>query len=245
MKKPIAFASLAMILGLRLAFANTEIGGGIEHESGETPPLTMDADVEVMLLRIGITPDGLAAAGLNSTTVQAALANEHAALDDATALLVAHDGTCSTLKVEVDGLRRLIGSGEASADEIARMAIAKVELASATNARQTFLMTVCMALCEHFNGTAATCIDQLASSKRWKTIPVEYRTQERTEAQWIEIRNALAAKRTHEKAGLAVPEEVTQFLATLNSDQQVATATSSCNSNLPGVDAMWQSVFAN
>jgi hypothetical protein len=205
----------------------------------------MDGEVEVMLLRVGLSPQVLATAGLASNAVQTVFSAEQQDLEAATAMLASRDAACASAKREVDQLRRKVQSGQASPEEISQLAAAKTELAAATSSRDAFLAGILTGVCENTSAPARASIQSMIASKRWKTIPLPYRVAERTEAEWLQIRDAVAAKRTHEKFGDDVPAEVTQFLASLDADQGVAAAASNSGSCLAGVQALWDGVFSH
>jgi len=245
MKAKFAASITIAALGVGLAFARSTVPSGSDSELDAPASFTMDGDVEVMLLRIGINPEVLAAAGLSSGTVQSALAAEQVDLEDAVGTLATHDAACAAARVQVDSLRRSVRSGNSSAEEVSELAMAKATLASATAARESFLAGVCTGLCAHVSEDATTAIERMCETKGWKTIPVAYRVEDRTEAEWLAIREALSAKKTHEKMGEDVPASATQLLASVAAEQDVATAISCCDSNLSGVQGVWDSVFAD
>lgn len=207
------------------------------------PPLTMDGDVEVLLLRMGIEPEGLAAAGISGAGLQTALAAEQDALEGALTTLASRDAAYAEAKNTVDALRRKVIRGQASPEEIQQLATARTALAAATSARDTLLDGLVADLVGNAADSVATRLQQIRANRRWRGIPAAYRVEARTERQWIEIRNALAAKRTHEEIGDGVPQEVTAFISNLDSENDVSTAKANLASNLTSVQATWDSVF--
>lgn len=241
--KPIGLVALVITAGLGLSLATAELrsGGDAEHDAEIT--LSMDGDVEVMLLRIGMTPETMAAAGVDSTTLLAALSAEEADLADATSTLSDHDATCAEYRRQVDSLRRIVRSGNATEEQVAELASAKQSCESAFASRDAFLEGVCGGICEHVSADAMGAIQRICMTKSWKSIPVTYRTKERSEAEWLAIREALSAKKTHEMMGLEVPAEATTLLTSLASETEVSEATADCESCLPGVQGLWDTVF--
>lgn len=238
-------AVLAAGVGLGFAFTPADSDADADAEHDAPPPFTMETDVEVMLLRIGITPEVVAAAGVQSSTLQSALSAELEGLEAAVSTLATHDAACAAAKREVDALKREVQSGLGTEQDVTDLAAAKAALESATAARNTFLAGICAGLCENLSGDANTAIHRMCASKRWKTLPAAYRVEDRTEAEWLAIRDALASKKTHERFGDAVPAETTQFLASLDADADVAAAASSSASYLAGVQTLWDGVFVD
>ena len=218
---------------------------GDSDGDSDVPPLVMDSGVEVLLLRMSLDPDGFAAAGITGTGLQSALAVEQDGLEGAVSTLEDLDAAFAEAKVSVDALRRKVKKGQATQEEVDQLQTAKTSLVSATAARTAFLDGLCDSLLEDVSNATAAAARQIRANQPWKNIPVAYRVEARTEAEWVEIRNALAAKRTHEAMGLDVPQSVVTFLSNLDSDTDVASAKANCSAKLAGVQATWDSVFGD
>lgn len=236
------------------AAAAAGLGFGISSATTEPPhdadadvdvAFTMGSSVEVMLLRIGMDQEVLAAAGLNGAALQSALAADESDLEAAVSMLATHDEAVAEARGDVDSLRRKVKSGLATDQEVTDMATAKQALETATAARQTFLDGVCAGFCEHITEGATGTIETVLGTPEWvKKLPVEYRNAERTDSEWLAIRDALASNKTHTQMGFDVPEETTTYLASLNSDSTVSTTKTTCESNIASVQSTWNAVFS-
>lgn len=234
----------ALVVAACVAFGISSATSETPHDA-DAPALTMDSSVEVMLLRIGIDQEVLAAAGLNGAAVQSALAAEEADLEAAVVTLASHDAAVADARRETDALRRKVKSGLATDEEVSQLATAKATLETATAAREAFLDGVCVGLCGEVSDGATTTINTVLSTPDWvKKLPVEYRNAERTDAEWLAIRDALASKKTHEQMGFEVPEEATSYLATLSADGNVSTTKTTCETNIASVQSTWNAVFS-
>jgi len=246
-KKTVSILTILLTVGLGAIFLRAAIAdtNSTSDTASDPPPVVMEGPVEVLLLRMGLDPDAFAAAGVSGTGLQSALALEQDLLEGALATLASRDAAYAEAKVTVDALRRKVRRGQASTEEVQQLATAKTVLAAATSARDTLLDGLAEDLLENFSDGAAATLRQIRSSQRWKNIPVAYRLETRTQAQWVEIRNALAAERTHEAIGDGVPQEVQTFLSNLDSDEDVSAAATRLDANLSGVQSTWDTAFGH
>lgn len=230
-------------LGIGLAFATSE--KPLAHDADADVSLTMDSEIEVLMLRLGMTQEVLAGAGLNGASLQSALAAQQLDLETAVDTLSTHDAAVAEARVTMDALRRKVKSGLATDEEVTALAAAKASFESSTAARETFLQGVCAGFCEQVSSDAASTLETVLASPAWvKKLPVEYRNAERTDEEWLAIRDALASKKTHEQMGFEVPEETTTFLASLNADSTVSSTKTTCEANIAGVQSTWDAVFS-
>lgn len=247
-----SFFLASFLLPLALAIPLLPLAGSGEAEadaapdaSNEAPALTLDSGVEVLLLRLGFGPRAVAAIGLEGSGLQTVLATHQDALEAVLEGLAARDGAYSQAKLEVDTLRRKVRSGLATPEEVLALAAAKQSLQEASAAREGFLDAVFETVCEHLPQALREKLVRIRANRRWNHLPIQYLVTERTEAEWILLRDALAAKRTHERVGDGVPQAALDLLGLCDADGSVSAALANRNANLPGVQASWNAIFVH
>jgi hypothetical protein len=75
-------------------------------------------------------------------------------------------------------------------------------------------------------------------------LPIEFLSINRTQAQWIALREALAQEHIAAKRGQELDAQVQSYLAIARSDTTVASVVSNTVANLPTVQATWDSAMA-
>jgi hypothetical protein len=217
-------------------------GGGDAITYPEHAPFLVPADFKVKLIRSGLGADALAAAGVPAASVTAVLQAAADELNAHPSTLPAADTSYTAARVESDRLRALIQSGQASQEQIASYQTQMANLAAASGQRATALDAVFAAATANLTAPQRTALTQIRANRavdHSKDFPIEFLVVERSEAQWIALRDALA----NEKQAIKYPDtlnEVAQSrLATARSDQSVAAARTSLVSNLATVTASW------
>ncbi len=250
----ISMAALLSTAALSAGVLNSTGGSGGVH-SGEAPPaltpFTLDGEIEILLMRLGFSEEAVAAAGISGSQFQALLAASQDATGFGTGAGIASlpaelrdlDNQVAEAKRSMDALRRTVQSGLATEEQIAQLATAKQAHESATAARQTFFDSTCMTLCGLLPAGQSAVLMQICDNKG-RHLPAPYLAEERTQAEWIRIRNAVASKRTHEELGEAVPASALATLAEFDARIPVSTAKASCNAELPGVETTWDAIFS-
>ena len=203
-------------------------------------PPTTPADFPATLIRAGLDPKALAAAGVASGTVSAVLSNAASQINsDPTALSSADDALASA-RTSVDHLTSLIQSGHGTQDDITALATAQSSLATATSQRQTALDAIFNAAVANLSDAQKTALSKIRANRPWD-VAIEFLVVDRTESQWVQVRDALA----NERIAVSLPDSLNQTaqsnLATWRSDTGVASAKSSLDSNLSAVTTAWNS----
>lgn len=89
---------------------------------------------------------------------------------------------------------------------------------------------------------AAARLRMIRGNQRW-SVPAAYKVVERTDAQWVALRQALASRRINTERGHSVPGAVTSLLSSVESDGAVSTALTATMNNVGPVRAIWYSTF--
>ena len=150
-------------------------------------------EVATSLMRAGITPDVLAAAGVSSSAVATVFSDAASALNA--------EGTVSDLRVadtnfassqrDIQLLTKRLRSGQATAEDQTALQAARSANDSAATQRSSIIDAVFDAAKESLSLEQVGRIETIAAGQSWG-LPVQYSVVSRTEAQWLELRDALA-----------------------------------------------------
>jgi hypothetical protein len=204
--------------------------------SGNDPP-TRD-ELRAALLRVGLGPEPLAAAGLSTAQVKNVVANARSHLTDHGDALDAADNACNAAKASHDTLRRLVVAGKASQNDLADYNTSKSTLATATTRRDAALDALFAAATADLAQDQVATLNALAANASW-SVPIQYRVVTRTQAGWVALRDALANERISTKLGQDPDPDCQQLLLTENATRDVANANANIDANLDNVANAW------
>jgi hypothetical protein len=199
------------------------------------PPTRIE--VEVALERIGLTLKSVAAAGLNAAQVTAVVGEAATSLRGNIQALRDADTAAGQARAEVDRLTRLIQAGLSTEQDRAAYATAQNNLTAAKAQAQAVLDAASTAAMTNFSPELRAALDTLDANKVWD-LPIQYRAVSRSQADWVNLRDALANQRLsaawHEEPDPAAA----QILATANSTPAVSNAASNL-ANIPELQSAW------
>lgn len=198
-------------------------------------------EIEAALGELGLTPKTLCAAGFNAqqTTAFTTAAAAYARTNIAT-YRAAMDAAGSA-RSNVNRLTRLIQGGAASAEDITALATAQTALASASADRQAFLnsaMAEGSAAVNGGGGEVITLLNTVRTNSRAWDIPASYLGDNRSEAAWVQLRDALANDRIATSLQQDPNPTCHQLLLTAQATTNAAAAFSNL-SNLSDIQTAW------
>jgi len=237
----LASTALALVAGL-LVLGHSRAG-----EDGEDDPditVTLPTAVEVALLRAGLSPEALAAAGVSSDTLASQLASAADGLTPLPASLATADAAYGDARRNRDRLQRLVRSGLGTADDVQALADARTALAAAEAQRAAVLDAVFAAATADLSDAQAATLGQIRANARWKH-PIQYRVAARSEADWFALSDALAHVRTHTDFGLDTDPAIEATLEAFDAEGAVSQATTNCSTHLSGCAAVWEATFVD
>jgi hypothetical protein len=141
-------------------------------------------------------------------------------------------------------LERKIQSGLATEEEVKAYPLAAAELATAKAARQSALDEVFAAGVLGLPADQRALLTTMRSNGSW-SLPVAYLTVERREAEWVQLRDALDARRIFQGWGEGPPDEVTSLLATVESDPTVSKATADLDAGIAAIQSAWNAAVTD
>lgn len=203
---------------------------------GATSP-TPASNLDVLMIRAGLDARSLAAAGVSSAQVSSVASALAAHVAQAPSLSEA-DQALAQARVAHDALDRKVGSGTASSGEIAELAAARQALEAAR--------AVCSARVDalHAAGSAGLSQQQrmtlaMLRFNADKPAPIEFKVVERTEAEWVALRDALSNERSAAANGEQPNAACQTLLGSARSNSAVAAAKSACDTNLASIQSAW------
>ncbi|MCB9609438.1 MAG: hypothetical protein H6716_22795 [Polyangiaceae bacterium] len=255
---PLASVSLAAVLvgGVYTCVPTSMLPASLGGTSADAQPTSLEADpqpalvvetlaadLEVPVLRTGLSPQFLAASGASSGSVNAVLNAAADDLGDCSALDSA-DAAYSSARQTRDTLQRLVQSGLGTEEDATSLAAAETALTSATAARDAILGSARAAGAAELTSTQQATLSSLLSN-RDRRLPIEFLVLDLEAADWITLRNALDDEKAAPKLGLEPNAELQSFLTAKRAVTAVATAKSNLDSNLTAIQAAWDATFTD
>lgn len=240
-RTPLSVVSLLLVLLAmpflwRVAFAADTDGEG----EPSTPTCPCPASVITCpLIRAGLDSESLAAVGVASDDIPSTLAE---AVDVWVAdpdRLPDADAAYASARRSVDSLRRLVRSGRGSEQDVADLASAKQDLEDAQDERQAALDAMRAAAAESMSSSKATLLECAYQNRRWDFAPVWLRVKDRSQADWVKLRDALTNEKVADRYGDDPDATLQSFLSSCRSDADAATCKVNYEGSLTAVEAAW------
>jgi len=204
---------------------------------------TISPALEVPVLRTGLTPERLAAAGAGSGVVNSVLNAAAEDLGDCSVLDSA-DVACSAARETRDNLQRLVKSGLGTDADATALEAAETALTTATAARDAILGSARAAGAAELSSTQQATLSSLLSNQD-RRLPIEFLVLDLEAADWITLRNAIDDEKAAPKLGLEPNAELQSFLTAKRAVTSVATAKANLDSNLTAIQAAWDATFTD
>jgi hypothetical protein len=202
------------------------------------PPLP--ADFPATLIRAGLDPKALAAGGVSSQSISSVLSAAATQINSAPTALSNADDAYATARTQVDHLTSVIQSGHGTQDDIAALATAKSNLATAASQRQAAVDAIFNAATANLTNGQKTALSKIRSNRSWD-LPLEFVVVDRQQAEWVSVRDALANERIAVTLSGTLNEAAQSQLATWRADSSVAAAKVGLDSNLSAITTAWNS----
>ncbi|MCI0456509.1 MAG: hypothetical protein L0Z62_05955 [Gemmataceae bacterium] len=233
---PALFLVVVVIVGLFIRIQFVE-----SRKVGAVPPQLMPASAQlaVVLHRVGLDPEALAAAGVSPAAAAQVVDNtlEHmAAHSDA---LGGIDAAWADAELQCDQLKRIIQSGRATPEQLEAYPAAREQRDSAAAQRASLLEEFFAAATADLGTSQRNALTTMRSNRRWH-VPLEFQVIERDEAEWVHLRNCLANERTAAKLEEEPDPDAQAMLAELRSHPAVAAAKAGLDTNLAVITNAWE-----
>lgn len=202
---------------------------------GEETP----ADFKATLIRAGLGADALCAAGVSSGSVSSVLAATATAVNANPTRLSNADASYAAARRDVDRLKALIESGRGSEQDVSAYSTAAAALASATSERQAALDALFTAGTANLTDGQRAVLQQIRANRAYE-LPIEFLTVERSQQEWVNVRDALANERIAAQLGEDADSGNQSSLATWRANATVAAAKTSLDANLATLASSWE-----
>lgn len=201
------------------------------------------SELEVALLRSGLGPEMLAAAGLSSTNASTVVSNLLAHMNNNPGVLDSADASYASSKLSTDQLKRTIQSGLATTQDLTAYTAANANLVSATTTRDGVIDAFFTAATDNLNQGQINKLNTIVANAHWDK-PTEFLAANRNESQWVELRDALAHERIAAANAEAVNPNVQTILDGYRNHASVTAARANIDSNLATITAAWNQAIA-
>lgn len=187
------------------------------------------------MYRCGLDPEALAAAGVTAAQVPAVVLAVGDRLDAVQTDLETADSAVAQGRTDVGNLRRLVRSGQGSAEDVTALATAKASLEAALADRDECLDDYHAAGCGAMTQAQSTAAVAIRANRKWK-VPTPYLVDDRTPEDWLTLQDFLDVERIETNWGHAIPSEVQTFLSAVRSDTDYALARVAYDANLQAIE---------
>ena len=237
----LGLAILALVLPLWWSAHNAEASTDTDPSAGGgggTPSFVVPSNFKVKLIRAGLDTQALAAAGVPSQGIHAVLQAAADHMNANPSAISGADATFAAAQVSADTLRRKVQSGLATPEEVSACQSAIAALASATSARQAALDATFNAATAGLSSEVRARLAMIRSNRSWG-LPLELLTVERTEAQWVALRDALSNERIAAELSEEPDGAAQALLTAARSNGTVSAAKAALDTNLASVTTSW------
>jgi len=201
-----------------------------------------NSNLEVALLRAGVSADSLAAVGAPTQSIFGIVDAARAHFVAGSATLAAADAAYATAKRESDRLRREIESGKGSQEDVTDFQAQSAALATASAQQATALTALFSAATVTLTQSQRDSLRRIHQARTWG-LPTEFLVAERSEPAWVDLRSALANERFTAKYGEDPDPAAQTLLSVARSDANVAAARTGIETNLTYLTASWNSAL--
>jgi len=244
------FLAIAGLAGVGAALMSTGGSEAAAHEASvtfvasELEPVALPSSNEVFLLRSGMTPEVLAAIGTTAPQFSAFMMHTGSACTTAIPTLAASDAALAESRRERDRLQREIRTGLARSEDVVALAQAKTNFEARSAARDGVLQEFRVGACDELPVSGATALANIIANRNHK-LPIEFLVVQRSEADWITLRDSLVEEKAAARFGVDPNPDLANFLTTARAEQAVATAKANLDSNLTAIQAAWDATFTD
>ncbi|MCI0630289.1 MAG: hypothetical protein L0Y44_06495 [Phycisphaerales bacterium] len=228
-----------VLLGTFLVVSNEKAARALLPQSGPTV-----SELTAVLIRTGLEPKALATAGVSPSAAATVVDNVLAYLVDNPGPLQSADLALAQAQNVCEELERVIQAGIATAQQLTDFNSAKGLRAQAQTDQANALQSVFAAGTANLSTSQKNILANVRANAKWE-LPVAYRTVERTEAQWVQLRDALDHERIALSDDTPVDADVQTLLSQVRSDSTVAMSISNLAVNLASVTSAWEQSISN
>ena len=206
-------------------------------------PVENHEDLATALLRAGLSPEAIAAAGCSAADCEDAVEAANLELVNADPSLATVDASYAAARTEHDRLKRLIQSGKGSAEDVTAYQTAKADLENAASDREALMDDVFDAACGELTQAQADALTTIKGNAHWG-LPMQYLAVDRSQQEWVDLRDALANIRISADFGEDAAEDCEDLVDTCDLESDVSSAKSSLDTYCAAVENAWDGAVA-
>jgi hypothetical protein len=214
------------------------------REAQALPQAPSSSSLAVALIQSGLDAKALCAAGVTPGTVASVVENVRDQMTESPGALDSAYQSLGSARAQHSQLERLIQSGLGSPQDTSAFAVASSSLSSAQAGVNGTLNSLFTEGGSGLSTGQRTILSTIRANRAagW-THPVEYLTVTRTQPQWLDLREALAAERIAQASGGSISAEAQSILAAARSDSTVSIAITSLQASLAATESAWTSAL--
>jgi hypothetical protein len=203
-------------------------------------PPTLDANLVTALYRAGLQPENLAAAGVSAESTTTLVGNVKTWLAQNASTLTSADSRLVSAVPAKEVLWRKVQSGLGSHDDVTALDAAVTEYNAALAGQASTVSAMFEAGAASLSSeTKAALVLERTSQLAWG-LPLQYLVKDRSEADWVALRDALDNERVSLKLGEDPDPTAQALLATVRADPAIAAAKTNLDTKLGAVTAAWE-----
>ncbi|MFG0260553.1 MAG: hypothetical protein ACF8LK_09405 [Phycisphaerales bacterium JB041] len=192
-------------------------------------------EIEASLARVGITGETLAAAGCSEADATSVGTDAVAHMDAPRwSALGTADQAVRDARADVERLGKLVRAGQAGPEDLTEHTAAQATLSASRSARDALLQALFDAAVDGLSGEEVTLLETMHGNTG-RPVPLQYTVSDRSDAQWTNLRDALANIKTSGMCGEEPDTNCTALVNGCNAETPVVTAASNLEHNLAGV----------
>lgn len=211
------------------------------HSTASAPTSTQ---LGVALYQAGLDPEALAAAGVQAAQVPTFIAEADTVLTNRLDQLILAQQDHAQAQRQVQQLRRAIRAGVAEEGAVAALATAESNAATAQATLDSIEDELFAVATNHLESNQISLLGTIQSNRRWH-LPIQYAVRDRTEPEWVALRNALANVRISNQAGEEPDPASSALVAGENSRPDVAQAAVYLDTRLSAIQAAFNSTVGD
>jgi len=232
---------LVFLLGAPLWYAscmrtNSSLAATPPFMPTQQPPTITAVELTDGMLRAGFDAKALTAVGLTSNGVAAFITAYRDSLATQLAAIDAADTSFDAARVASDALRRKIESGKGSGEDVTAYQTQMSAMNSAKASRDAAFVSARTPVEALLTSEQRAQLARIRVNKTWE-LPMEFLLVDRTEVQWVALRDALSNEKIAPRYGEEVAPQHASVLSAARSNPDVALAKTRLESSLASVEA--------
>jgi hypothetical protein len=190
------------------------------------------------VIRAGLGADALAAVGVSAENVAAIVAACESAHAQSPSQLADADGSLATARAQIGALQRVVRSGRGSEADVQSLQTLVAQEQQAETDRAAALDALFTGATSGLTQAQRATLQAIRRNRHWR-FPVQYLMVERSEADWVRLRDALGEEHGAAPMGDSPNAAASTFLNAVRADATVAAATANLEAHRAGVEAAW------